>query len=239
MIFKEFLAFLFNRYCACCGKGLSFSEQTVCSLCLDSIETFEEIITCSKCGKPVRDYTPSADNYICGICSRKRFHYSELYVFGPYKGKLKDLLITYKFRNRSDLSEIFAELLMLDERFLDFISDGELFIPVPLSDKRLNFRGYNQVYLILKHLKFRLHGLKIEERVIKRVRETEFQKNLKITARRANIRGAFHVTSEETVKGKNIVLFDDIYTTGATAGEISRILKRAGARKIKVAVIAR
>ncbi|HDS08986.1 MAG TPA: ComF family protein [Firmicutes bacterium] len=237
MIFKDFFSLLLNRYCACCGEGLSFRERKVCFACLNRVSKFTSAV-CRKCGRPEEGYSFKTEG-ICRSCIVKKYNYSELYAFGPYSGILKDILIKFKFKNRSELSELLTGFLLSDPRFLHFIEGFNIFIPVPLSAKRLNYRGYNQVYLILRRLKSRFADITVLRNAVIRVRETEFQKNLKRTERKKNIINAFKVRNPGLIAGKRVIVFDDIYTTGATVNEVSRLLKAAGALEVKVAVIAR
>jgi competence protein ComFC len=114
----------------------------------------------------------------------------------------------------------------------------ELLVPVPLHMKRLRERGFNQALLLVKELSKRT-GIPYAERALKKIKDTPFQITLKKRERRKNLRRAFQVKDPEAIKGKAVMLVDDVYTTGTTVNECSRALRRAGAEGVVVLTVAR
>lgn len=113
----------------------------------------------------------------------------------------------------------------------------DIITPVPLDNRRLKQRGYNQSKLIAKILSEK-SGLKLEDILLK-VKYTKTQSLLENSQRRKNVENAFSIKIPELVKNKKVIIFDDIYTTGATANEIAKILKEAGAKNVFILVIAK
>jgi ComF family protein len=111
-------------------------------------------------------------------------------------------------------------------------------IPVPLHMRRLRERGFNQALLMVKELSKRI-GIPYEGRALKKIKDTPVQISLKKRERRKNLTGVFQVADTEALKGKSVVLVDDVYTTGATVNECSRALLRAGAERVAVLTVAR
>jgi ComF family protein len=111
-------------------------------------------------------------------------------------------------------------------------------VPVPLHIRRLRERGYNQALLLVRELSKRM-GIPYEERTLAKINDTPVQIALKKRERRKNLKGAFQIKGKETIKGKSIVLVDDVYTTGATVNECSRTLLAAGAKQVTVLTVAR
>ena len=109
-------------------------------------------------------------------------------------------------------------------------------MPVPLHRKRLAERGYNQSLELLRPVQ-NTCGLTVDSNCCKRIRATDAQSSLPAKQRRINLRGAFSVTGE--VKGKHILLADDVLTTGSTLNELAKTLKGAGAKQVDAFVIAR
>lgn len=123
-----------------------------------------------------------------------------------------------------------------------FTADSVLVVPVPLHKRKLRQRGFNQSELIAKvAVKLRHDGSRFElcPTLLERRRETKSQIGLSSHQRRENLRGAFAVAEPERANGHEILLVDDVFTTGTTASECARVLRRAGASKVWVATVAR
>jgi ComF family protein len=126
----------------------------------------------------------------------------------------------------------------LGNRFTKIQPDFDYLIPVPLHPKRLRERGFNQALLLSRALE----GIPVEKtraRLLKRVRHTHPQVRLDPEERRQNVRGAFKVEDRGMVLGKNLLIVDDVFTTGATVNECARVLKEAGAERVSVYTLAR
>lgn len=153
------------------------------------------------------------------------------FIISPfyYKNPLKEAIYEYKFRGCYAYAGIFAELMKSSLSPLSFLSDFDALIPVPISQKRMTERGYNQSSLIAKPLADFL-GIDYREDFLIRNRNTKRQSELKNYARLANVTNAF--SADKSVKDKSIIVFDDIYTTGLTMEECAKTLKAAGAKSI-------
>jgi ComF family protein len=114
----------------------------------------------------------------------------------------------------------------------------DLMVPVPLHPKRLRWRGFNQSLLLARQVS-RKYEVPIDPFILYRSRETPPQTQLTEDERRKNVRGAFATHPEKSVKGKSVLLVDDVYTSGATVNECSRVLRRGGAREVYVVTLAR
>ena len=112
---------------------------------------------------------------------------------------------------------------------------ADLLLPVPLHPRRLKARGFNQALLLAQGFPDRPTGLE----VLKRLRHTVPQVGLNPKERRDNVKGAFGVSQPAAVKGRKILLIDDLYTTGSTVRECARVLRRAGAARVEVLTVAR
>jgi len=167
----------------------------------------------------------------------------------PYKGYIRDLFWSIKFKNNKQATKLLSKLLYETlpehvinwERFENFTNP--LLITVPSSKKRIHKRGFDQNHVIIKSflryggdnfVEYQPQALKKVKNTIRQSRTTSKQERL------LNPRGAFAVANAHflTLKGRNIILFDDILTTGATTQEIKKLLHKAGACQIKIVVIA-
>ena len=170
-----------------------------------------------------------------------------LTLFSYHDPAIKNLIWAFKYRGKLSVAGLLADVLY--EHLLEKLSDDVLFsnfthpiiIPMPLSKKRRRERGFNQTELIAEHLKRKdkANFFGIETSVLIRVRETEHQAHIqKRQERLKNVRGAFAVKSASKIKNRNIILLDDVITTGSTMREAHRVLTAAGVKKILVVAVA-
>jgi len=194
---------------------------------------------CPGCG--ARPPAPQALPLTCGACLREPRPWRRLFAAGSYDGRLRELILAYKFEGRLDLGRQLQELLLaaFERGLADFPELGgcEFLAPVPLHPRRLLARGYNQSREIARLLAAR-RALPIRQEALARVRQTIPQMELGARERVENIRGAF-AARRDIVEGRCVLLVDDIMTTGATLEECARTLAAAGAARVDVLVLAR
>ncbi len=187
------------------------------------------------------------DRVLCGECRTSPGKFDVARAFGVYRGVLRALILQLKFYRRERLGKRLGQsLARVWEQVRVF--EGEqapLLVPVPLFHRRERERGFNQARLLAKGLTHRLSAGQRKKKVIiaagvlQRTRETLPQSGLGARARRENVRGAFKVTDRERIQGRDVVLVDDVMTTGATFSACSRALKQAGAGKVYALAMAR
>jgi ComF family protein len=144
----------------------------------------------------------------------------------------------FKYANKSYLSDSLGPLLAAFARRWLHPIDGFRLMPVPLHHKRLRERGFNQSLLLARHVASSL-GTELDYLSLRRTKHTRPQTGLDKDERRKNVRGAFEVVDPRPVKGRKIILVDDVATTGNTLNECARVLKRAGCEEIFCLVLAR
>jgi ComF family protein len=151
---------------------------------------------------------------------------------------LKDLILLFKYRHFGILGKNLArfayEVLAEEE---DLWWDVDAIIPVPLHPKRKKERGFNQARVIAKELA-RIKGVELVERCLVKIKNIVPQTSLEAEQRKKNVRGAFRVKGEERLKGKIVLLVDDVYTTGSTLKECSRVLRKAGVKEVRALTVA-
>jgi len=168
---------------------------------------------------------------ICGYCLKQFPPFSKVINFGVYEGALAEAIHQLKFHGARRISKPLGTLLSKESLPL-----VDVIVPVPLHIKNLRERGYNQSLLIARKLSRSLHIPLFMDTLIKK-KETPPQIGLSAKERISNVRNAF--TVQGNVKGRRILLVDDVMTTGATVKECSHALVNAGAREVIVATIAR
>jgi len=162
-------------------------------------------------------------------------------AYGSYDGGLRELIHLLKYGRVRPAAGVLGR--MLAEVIQNFGSEftSAVVVPVPLHKSKLRQRGFNQAEEIagaaLKNLN--RSGLTLAAGVLERKRATESQTGLTDHQRQENVRGAFLVTSPEPIKDRDVLLVDDVFTTGATASECARVLRRHGTDRVFVATVAR
>jgi ComF family protein len=180
----------------------------------------------------------------CGQCQLEEPIFHRAAAYGSYEGELRGLLHLLKYDGvrpaagvlGAKLADVIADLAQ------GFGTTSPVAVVLPLHAAKLRQRGFNQSELIARAaLKLKPGGreLQLNSAVLVRQRATESQTGLTPPQRRENVKGAFRVSLPEQVAGRDILLMDDVYTTGATVSECSRVLRRAGARRVFVATVAR
>lgn len=184
------------------------------------------------------------DNCVCSDCLKKinkfkiyNFKDDSVWVY-RYEGMVRNLIIDYKFKDKSYLCELFANCILSDVAVCEFIQRYDIILPVPLHNKRLKERGYNQSKLISDILSKRL-SIQTYDGVLTKIKNTLPQGKNLLHNRRKAVKGVFCVNNVEIIKGKDILIFDDIYTTGNTANECKRILLESGAKSVGILTIAK
>lgn len=227
------LNFLYPPCCIICGN---LDKNYICKNCEKRFERYRKYneidnkkILENKLNNMIKENYYDID--------LQRFYWDKfLYVF-EYKGIIRKTLLDYKFNSKPYLSNFFAYEFLKSKKVYEFLKFCDIIVPVPMDKRKRALRGYNQTELISKILS-KKSGIK-EEKILQKTRQTKTQSLLKTEERKQNIENAFCIKNTELVKDRNIILLDDIFTTGATVNEISRILKEAGAKNIFVLVIAK
>jgi len=181
---------------------------------------------------------------LCGLCQRLHPPFDRAVAYGSYEGGLRDLIHLLKYQQVRPASLVLGRMVGDSIAALETSLPGGAFqvVPVPLHPRKQCQRGFNQADLIsrvaLKHLS-RPERFQHCTGVLVRQRETGSQIGLTRHQRRENVRGAFAVIDPTEIAGRNILLVDDVFTTGTTASECARVLRRAGAARVWVVTVAR
>ena len=185
----------------------------------------------------------------CPICRRVRRPFARAAAYGGYEGVLRELIHLLKYNGVRPAAKVLGSMLTealaaLEPEFerLTFEQPPILVIPVPLYKSKRRQRRFNQAEVIARAaLKFysARERLQLAPDLLLRTRDTLSQIGLSSHQRRANLSGAFAVERAAEVTGREVILVDDVYTTGATVTECAKVLRRAGALKVWVATVAR
>lgn len=239
------LDFIFpsNIYCICCGNLIDKSRKyALCDNCLDSIH-WANGRTCSKCGKVLietekRKLLDKVYNYqeICNDCKSSKHNYNQGFTCMQYSNLEKEMIHKFKFNGCAYMGKKLGRI-MLDRILLESI-DVDLVTAVPMHPKKQLKRGYNQSELMAKVVAKGL-GVVYNNRVLIRNEYKAPMNKLDAEQRYENVKKAYGIYDKTLkLKEQSILLIDDIYTTGSTVDECSRILFEAGAGKVYVLTLA-
>lgn len=204
--------------CICCGKEI-FGEIGFCDECLKDV-VFNDGKTCKRCGVGI----DGAEDY-CDNCAFDKIYFDKSYAVFSYEGAIQHAILHMKFNGRGRYAKIFAKYLSYLAVRNNLQFDVVCFPPMSAKSRRTRF--YNQSELLARYFcKVMDCDDKFLDALVK-VKETERQEQLNKTDRKQNLIGAYKVTAD--VKGKRVLVIDDVKTTGATLNECAKVLKRKGA----------
>jgi ComF family protein len=178
----------------------------------------------------------------CVLCRRLEPPYVKASAYGSYESGLRELIHLLKYDGVRPAANVLGRMLAdaIVPLQPHFATGTVLLVPVPLYTGKRHQRGFNQAELIARAALKLVPAHRFELKpILERTRETQSQIGLSRHQRRENLRGAFAVTAPEAIRGREILLVDDVFTTGTTVSECARVLRRAGSAKVYVATVAR
>ena len=173
---------------------------------------------------------------VCGSCLKERPYFHQTESILKYNDISRKLILAFKHGDHIELTDLFIK--WINGCCSEIIDKNDVLVPVPLHWSRLLKRKYNQSALLAQKLAKKHHKF-YEPLILKRIKATPSQGHLSPKERQKNVRGAFKVENLNKIKDKSILLIDDVFTTGATVNECSKILLKAGAKSVDVITIAR
>ena len=198
-----------------------------CEVRVRKLETNEP--KCMKCGKPFR----YKEQEYCHDCMHTQHYFDRGAAVWLHKEPVNFSIYQFKYHNQRIFGKYYAAEMVKKYRNTLLKWKPDIIVPIPLHCRKLRKRGYNQSALVAKELGEYL-GIAVDTKGFRRVRGTVPQKGLAPAKRRMNLGGAFSVSGylRTAMKGKTVLLIDDIYTTGSTMDEAARTLKREGSEKV-------
>lgn len=237
-VYDSVLALVYPQRCAVCGSSVeSRHEGVACSACWDVTRIFDETDTlCWKCG--ALSAATVAENrrpaVRCRQCEEDAFAAAR--ACGLYEGALRASVLALK-REPQVSRRLLQTLRRAQQRAP--LAKADFIVPVPLHASRERERGFNQAAVLARELA-RITTLSIDEySLVRRVHTERHRAGMDARARRESVAGSFEVRQPKLIAGRNVLLIDDVFTTGATVSECAAVLKSAGAADVYVLTIAR
>ena len=221
-----------NIKCLICGRDLPAKQDIeFCSKCEAKLERIDKC--CVRCGAKL-----VAEEKFCLNCQNNKMEFDIARGVFLFDGEMKNLIHNFKYNNKPFIASTLAHCLADFYKGLDWKVD--MVIPVPSSKETLKERGYNQALLLAK--KFcELTNLELNTDILVKSKHTKQQANLGFEERQKNLADSFSVDLKfrPLLRGKTILIIDDVITTGSTVSECAKILKKRGAERVVVLAVAR
>jgi ComF family protein len=253
-VLDDLVATAFPSDCRVCNRPLLRSTiLPICNRCRASVQP-QAMAICQHCGEALDIDMESArlasqhmdEGLLCDGCRNDPPKFERAVAYAVYRKEVREMIHLLKYERMSGVAKLLGPMLAEAIRSIEAETAQDLVVvPVPLFPSKLRQRGYNQSELLARTALAEVQRtrpdwrLSLEPAIMRRRRDTRSQFELNPTSRYWNVKGAFAVDRSSIRPGCEVLLIDDIYTTGATARECSRALRRAGASKVWVATLAR
>lgn len=235
------LDFIFPARCVYCHHFVGDERVLIfCRSCWDAMP-FITTPGCRCCGQPfssemVLRYTPE---FLCGDCRASPPYFDRAVSATYYEGVAREAILQFKFHQKVGLGKYLAHVLMTQIPSRLNIAAYDLILPVPLYRTHHKQRGYNQAAVLARYVAHH-YNLPLASHNLLRIRQVKAQSQVKgRQARRDNVKNAFHIREPQAIHNQQVILVDDVLTTGATVNECAKTLKKAGARSVLVLTLSR
>ena len=216
-ILKTFIKIIYPNRCISCKKIIE--DEGFCIDCWKKL-VFINSKRCKCCGKPL-----DTESFICGVCLDKKYYFDQ--NISVYNKTIARAIFEFKFKDKTFLSKKFADLMK--NNINNFSYKIDYIVSVPMHLNRLRKRGYNQSFLLANDLA-NLTNIDFIKDLLIKTKNTSRQVGLNVKERKTNLKGSFSIKDKykDIIKNKNILIIDDVFTTGSTINECAKILKLEG-----------
>ena len=232
-LLEKTLEYIFLPSCGVCGK---LGEAYLCKKCEKELENYLISIE-SKERHTNTEKMQERGKKLIRIESKEKEVIPRMHIF-KYENVIRKLIIQYKFNNKSYLYKTFCEFIVKNKKAFDFIKSYDIIIPVPMHRKKKARRGYNQTELIVKELAKKV-GIQVVLDVLVKTKNNKVQSSLNKEERKNNVKNVYKLANQEKIKNKKVLIFDDIYTTGATIEACIEEVLKAEVKQIGVLTLAK
>ncbi len=227
LLIDSILEWIFPSKCIFCSSILSINseEKIFCQKCIEYFTYIEKPI-CIKCGRTVDE---DADS-VCNDCRNIQYKFVRNMSVFYYDDFVRHLIFKFKYGKGVYVGNKLGEI-MSNYFFDNYIKNIDLIIPIPLHKSKQRARGFNQALILSKHISKKT-GIPLSEKGLIRIKNTRPQSKLSISQRQKNLKDAFQINKTLNIQNKNILLIDDIFTSGSTINNCTKILHENGAKDV-------
>ena len=233
-ILERIIDMIYPPKCGICGK---LDKNFLCKKC--EIMLKNELKNQTKDNKYFKDNVnlDEQPRFFIEEKNNKQYFIQHIYFF-KYEGIIRKIILDYKFNEKAYLYKTIVNFLLKDKKIFEILKFYDIIIPVPISNKRKRERGYNQSLLIAREIS-NLTGISYTDNCLFKIKNIIEQSKLNKEDRMQNVQGVYELKNKKILENKNILLIDDIYTTGSTVKECCKTLKLAKIKEIGVLTIAK
>jgi ComF family protein len=236
LFWSNLVDLIYPKYCQICSQSISDTQfESVCVGCLEKISVNSSPL-CLKCGQKLENSRLQENG--CKSCRNKNYFFDRALSVCEYSGVVKKCIQLFKYKRKLKLGRNLSKIMI---KFLkDHVNAQtiDLITAVPLHRTKLKERGFNQAEVLAENIRLNLN-LPATFNNLRRLRKTRSQYQLPVEKRRLNLQGAFDCSDKTVFKDKTVLIVDDIFTTGSTLNECSKVIKSAGAKKVYTLTMAR
>ncbi|MDR1425853.1 MAG: ComF family protein [Rickettsiales bacterium] len=232
-LFSAPVDLLYPHRCPACR--VITSDDAFCQSCWEKL-SFIEGPCCFVCGEPLSGNYDG--NLLCAVCLKEKRSFDRLFSVFVYNKTIAKAIYRFKFKRQAFLAKFFLKFLL--KKLKSMGDPVDLLVPVPIYIKRLKWRGYNQTLLLAQEISKKT-SIAYAPNLLLKKRHTAAQTSLHFSKRKSNLTLAFDMANgyESKIVNKNIMIIDDVFTTGSTVNECAKILKKNGAGRVFVLTIAK
>lgn len=227
---ERILSWVYPRRCPVCHGIVQEKGRKACTACVEKLEYIKEP-RCKKCGKPLYNQLREC----CYDCEKIEHEFLQGRGLFVYQEEMKQSVYQFKYGNKREYADFYGEeITRVHGKWIRSCSP-QVLIPIPLYWLKKRQRGFNQAEILARKIG-KLLEIPVETKLVARYKKTVPQKELSQRERKNNLKKAFKIR-KSNVKLKQVMLVDDIYTTGSTMNEVAKILKQSGVEKVYYIVV--
>lgn len=226
IVLRSIINLLLPRYCESCGSRLALSEQVLCCRCKALLPRTADVVT---------PYDNPTARMLWGLVHVER---CAAFIYYQPHTHSANIIYSLKYRNRPDIGIELGRIIATEYAEHNFFEGIDIIIPLPLHEKKLRQRGYNQSLQLARGISS-ITGIIVRTDIVSRIRHTNSQTQLSATLRTCNVHGAFYLLNSKSIEGKHLLLVDDVVTTGSSLLACASVLSEVAGVRISVLTIGR